>query len=188
MKRDASTLRFRRVFCWRISEISEDKIAAYHATHYRVGMIADGFTLRIGQHSPELRGLYNSTGQSCGVFITAFNPFGQAEGKAENEAAHVRLGDDLRAVSSCVIEGEGADPTGLWPAEKSYSRAWRRRRIGLRSRKTLAPGRRRVGRRRRNAEVDRFALNYWFGRALGRGDLIQIACPDIPSNKAKKGK
>jgi hypothetical protein len=120
MKRDASTLRFRRVFLLADSEISEDKIAAYHATHYRVGMIADGFTLRIGQHSRELRGLYNSTSQSCGVFITAFNPFGQADGNAESAAAHVRLGDDLRAMSSCVIEGEGADPTGLWPAEKSF--------------------------------------------------------------------
>lgn len=102
------------------SEIPQDKIAAYHATHYRVGAGANGFTLRIGQHSPELRRLYTSTSQSCGVFITAFNPFGQAQGDAENEAAHTQLGDDLRAMSSCVVEGEGSNPAGLWPAETSY--------------------------------------------------------------------
>jgi hypothetical protein len=102
------------------SEISPDKIAAYHATHYRVGTGADGFTLRIGERSPELRRLYHSGSQSCGVFITAFNPFGQIQGDAENETAHSHLGDDLGAASSYVIEGEGADAMGLWPAEKSY--------------------------------------------------------------------
>ena len=102
------------------SEISADKIAAYHAAHYRVGAGADRFTLRIGRHSPELKRLYHSNSQSCGVFITAFNPFGQAQGDAQNEAAFARLGDELRTASSCVINGEGADAAGLWPAEKSY--------------------------------------------------------------------
>jgi hypothetical protein len=102
------------------SELSADKIDAYNATHYRVRAGDDGFTLRIGRRSPELSRLYHSSSQSCGVFITAFNPFGQIQGDAENETAHSRLGDDLRAASSWVIEGEGADAKGLWPAEKSY--------------------------------------------------------------------
>jgi hypothetical protein len=56
------------------SEISEEKIAAYQATHYRVGSGPDGFVLLcIGRHSFDLQRLYLSAGQRCGVFITAFN-------------------------------------------------------------------------------------------------------------------
>ena len=102
------------------SEISADKLAVYYAAHYSVGVGAGRFTLRIGERSPELRRLYSSDSQSCGIFITAFNPFGQIQVDAENETAHSQLGDDLGAASSCVIEGEGADAMGVWPAEKSY--------------------------------------------------------------------
>ena len=120
IKRDASTLRFWRVFLLANSEILADKIAAYQATRYRVGSAAAGFTLCIGQSSHQLQKLYLSTGQCRGVFITAFNPFGRAQGDEENEAAHLRLGDDLRTTCTNVIEGDGVDPEGLWPAEKSY--------------------------------------------------------------------
>jgi hypothetical protein len=102
------------------SEISEDKIAAYQATHYRVGSGPGGFVLCIGRHSLDLQRLYLSAGRSCCVFITAFNPFGQAQSDEANEAAHARLGKYLREKSPQVIEGSGADPTGDWPAEKSY--------------------------------------------------------------------
>ncbi|MDI9849530.1 DUF3293 domain-containing protein [Rhodoblastus sp. 17X3] len=102
------------------SEIAPDKVAAYFATLYRVGTGAESFTLRIGQYSPELARLYVSSDRNCGLFITAFNPFGQAQSEAANEAAHRLLGKDLRTISACVVEGEGADLNGLWPPEKSY--------------------------------------------------------------------
>jgi hypothetical protein len=102
------------------SEISEEKIAAYQATHYRVGSGPDGFVLCIGRHSLDLQRLYLSSGQSCGVFITAFNPFGQVQGDEANEAAHALLGEHLREKAPLAVEGSGADPTGPWPAEKSY--------------------------------------------------------------------
>lgn len=102
------------------STVSKDKIAAYRATHYRVGAGADGFILRVGQHSPELARRYRSSDRNCSLFITAFNPFGQAQSEAANEAAHAQLGKDLRTISPCVVDGEGTDPMGLWPPEKSY--------------------------------------------------------------------
>jgi hypothetical protein len=67
--------------------ISPDKIDAYRTTHYRVGDGPKAFTLRIDIPSHQLRRLYESTGHACGVFITAFNPFGQQLSANENEAA-----------------------------------------------------------------------------------------------------
>ncbi len=102
------------------TEIPRDKIEAYLDTHYRVGIGLDAFVLRIGEHSPELALRYSAIGSDCALFITAFNPLGQEQGDAANEVAHVRLGELLREASDHVIEGEGADPAGKWPAERSY--------------------------------------------------------------------
>jgi hypothetical protein len=74
------------------SEISEEKIAAFQATHYRVGPGPGGFVLCIGRHSLDLHRLYLSAGQSCGVFITAFNPFGEPQSDEANETAHAQFG------------------------------------------------------------------------------------------------
>ena len=61
--------------------------------HYGVGSGPGGVVLSIGRHSLDLQRLYLSAGQSCGVFITAFNPFGQAQGDEANETAHALLGE-----------------------------------------------------------------------------------------------
>src|SRR5690349_9734543 len=100
--------------------ISANKIDSYRATHYRVGSGAEAFTLRIDIPSKPLRRLYENTGHKCGLFITAFNPFGQRQSAHANETAHACLGESLRALTPHVIEGAGADPIGAWPQEKSY--------------------------------------------------------------------
>jgi hypothetical protein len=102
------------------SEIPTDKIKAYRNTQYRVAWDGDPFTLMIDTRSEALARLYATTGQTCGVFVTAFNPFGQAQSDEANEAAHGRLGEYLHALTPHVIEGVGADPTGAWPEEKSF--------------------------------------------------------------------
>jgi Protein of unknown function (DUF3293) len=102
------------------SEIPTDKIKAYRDTQYRVACDGDPFTLMIDIRSEALSRLYVTTGQTCGVFITAFNPFGQAQSDEANEAAHGRLGEYLNVLTPYVIEGVGADPTGAWPEEKSF--------------------------------------------------------------------
>jgi hypothetical protein len=89
-------------------------------THYRVGVGRDAFTLRVDERSEELLKLYQATGRQCGVYITAFNPFGRAQSQEANEEAHRQLEEHLRAIAAEVIEGGGADPTGAWPEEKSY--------------------------------------------------------------------
>ena len=98
--------------------IAADKIAAYRATQYRIGD-PEAFTLSIGAKSDALLQLYRKTGQDCGLFITAFNPFGQAQSAEANQAAHFLLGEDLRALSRHVIEGAGY-PADDWAPELSY--------------------------------------------------------------------
>ena len=102
------------------TEIASDKIAAYRATQYRVGTGPEAFTLRVDKKSGPLQQLYDSTAQSCGLFITAFNPFGREQSVEVNAVAHFRLGDCLRALSPHVVEGAGADPVGAWPEEISF--------------------------------------------------------------------
>jgi hypothetical protein len=102
------------------SGVPPEKIEAYLETEYRFGEGIDVVTLRIDRRSEELARLYASSGAACGVFVTAYNPFGQARDIDTNEAAHMRLATDLRAMSARVTEGAGADPSGAWPEEKSF--------------------------------------------------------------------
>jgi hypothetical protein len=94
------------------SEVPADKIEAYLATEYRFGDGSDAITLRIDRRSDELARLYASSGAACGVFVTAFNPFGRVRSIADNEAAHLRLATDLEALSARVIEGGRRRPVG----------------------------------------------------------------------------
>lgn len=102
------------------SEVPPEKIAAYRKTDYRFREGRDAVTLRIDRRSDELVRLFASSGYACAVFITAFNPYGQAQGIDANEAAHARLGAELRALSACVMEGAGIDSSSAWPEERSY--------------------------------------------------------------------
>lgn len=102
------------------SEIPSEKIQAYRKTDYRFGEGRDTVTLRIDRRSDELVRLFASSGYACAVFITAFNPFGQVQGVEANQAAHARLGAELKALSECVTEGAGIDSSNAWPEERSY--------------------------------------------------------------------
>ncbi len=103
------------------SEISADLIAAYRATHYRVGQGADAlFTLRVDKYSEELSRLFTELNHQSAIFITACNPFSQKQSGEANLDAHERLRDILSGQASAVIESAGADPSEAWPEEKSF--------------------------------------------------------------------
>jgi hypothetical protein len=99
--------------------IASEKLTAYQATQYRVGTGEEAFTLRIGAFSAELRNLYAATGQTCCVFITAYNPFGQEQSAVANRRAKSLLEEALQALTSKTIAGAGADPSGAWAEEIS---------------------------------------------------------------------
>ena len=103
-----------------LTHIPPEKIAAYNATHYKVGLGQDGFILRIGEPSAGLRARYDAYAISCAVFITAFNPYGQDQCDNANDAAQALLQAALMDLTALVTEGAGADPTGAWPPEKSF--------------------------------------------------------------------
>lgn len=102
------------------SEISADLIAAYRATHYRVGQGADAFTLRVDGCSEALSRLFTASGHQSAIFITAYNPFSQTQSDEANLDAHEKLRYILSSQASPVIESVGADPSGAWPEEKSF--------------------------------------------------------------------
>ena len=103
------------------SEIPAEKIKAFSDTDYRLGQGMGLITLRIDTQAEALLRLYASAGCACGVFITAYSPWGKDQGLRANEAAHARLGEELAALApGRVIDGVGADPTGNWPEEKSF--------------------------------------------------------------------
>ena len=103
-----------------MTDIPQDKISAYLATDYIVHSDSSTFAMRIGTFSPEVQAIYESQGWTCCIFITAFNPFGREQSRAENELAHAELGIELRTISLNVSEGEGTDPTLNWHPEKSF--------------------------------------------------------------------
>jgi hypothetical protein len=122
------------------SVISGELVAAYLSTYYRVmlpvspalkGVVEAGcapagkgaFVLRVDQYSAPLSRLFTALGCRCAAFITASNPFGMPHGVEENLAACAGFRDELLR-RSCrpqqILDGEGLDPTGVWPGEKSF--------------------------------------------------------------------
>ncbi len=111
-------------------EISAKLVIAYRSTEYCVGSPADSdtssgrtFILRIDQHSQPLSRLFVALGHRCAAFITACNPFSLPQSPELNHAACARLRHALIHYTSRpeeIVEGEGRDPSGAWPGEKSF--------------------------------------------------------------------
>lgn len=112
------------------SKIDGDLIAAYRSARYRAdqqvdhqrGFAAGAIILRIDQYSEPLSQLFSASGHQCAAFITACNPFGQVQSPEINRKTCAHLFDRLHGLVSPggIIEGEGFDPSGKWPAEKSF--------------------------------------------------------------------
>lgn len=102
--------------------VPDDLIAAYRSAHYQAENGSEAITLHIDQYSESLSRLFAASGHRCAAFITACNPFGQHRSSEENLAACAHLFDRLRKVvgEDQIIEGKGRDPSGAWPAEKSF--------------------------------------------------------------------
>lgn len=96
--------------------VSPDLIAVYRATVYRVG----GIDFRIDVAAPALDALLTTHDVAQAAFITAYNPFSEPRGNAENVAANARLAADLDAAGFSRMAGEGIDPSGQWQAEASF--------------------------------------------------------------------
>lgn len=100
--------------------IPQDTVMAYHATTYRVDL-PDGqcIALRIGEANSALAALHDEHGVSGSVFVTAWNPFGDAWSEAENGEAMERLFGWLRTSNYAWLNGSGIGDDGNWPPEAS---------------------------------------------------------------------
>jgi len=96
-----------------MSAISPATITAYLETDYRI-FNEPPFALRIGINSAQLEKLYQQHKTSCGVFITACNPFSRKLDDATNAAKQAELAKELTQRSLSFIEGEGKHPSGEW--------------------------------------------------------------------------
>ena len=101
------------------SAIPAATINAYLATDYRV-MAAEPFVLNIGRASPELALRFNLERTGSAAFITAWNPCGELTSDSENHAAQQRLRAEIKALGFACLDGEGRDPSGLWPGDPSF--------------------------------------------------------------------
>jgi len=101
-----------------MSSVSDKEITAYNAAHYHV-FHEPQFVLKIGQFSRELSLLHKEAGMTCSAFITADNPLGVPGSVEQNKSAYARLIESVSNSGLSSIDGEGKDPAGEWPGEKS---------------------------------------------------------------------
>ncbi len=104
----------------KISAGFAELVEAYRSTRYRVVSSDDAVEAEamIDMPSRELDLLLARHGAGCAVFITAWNPRSEAQGRAVNEAAQRRLEHELRLRGTRFLPhvGVGADPA--WEAER----------------------------------------------------------------------
>lgn len=91
---------------------------AFEETHYIVHHLSP-FTLRIGQHSPELDALLQETGHDCATFITAWNPLSQLLSLEENQKRQQNLLNEVNERGLVRLSGIGQHPSNGWPSEES---------------------------------------------------------------------
>ena len=101
------------------SVVPPEKRDAYLATNYCLGFGPEGIVLNIGKHSASLAERFTEHGVTSGAFITAYNPEGTQQSAEANSRDHAALLAQVAALGHAFIEGEGADATGEWPAERS---------------------------------------------------------------------
>jgi hypothetical protein len=101
------------------SAIAPDLVEAYKATDFRVHT-QPPIVLKIGVASPQLAQLYSQHGTTCAAFLTAYNPYSEAVGDAENSAFQHKLSSELTSRGLAIIQGMGQDSLGQWPGEPSF--------------------------------------------------------------------
>jgi hypothetical protein len=103
-----------------MSKIDQEKIIAFQKTIYTVFTGVEKISFTIGTRSDELKNLFCSKNEKTGVFITAFNAYGQIQSDNMNKVSNENLLFDLTKLAEYVYLGQGADPTGNWPPEVSF--------------------------------------------------------------------
>jgi hypothetical protein len=97
---------------------NSELIAAYNAALYVVFGEPE-LVIRIGEPNPDLDALLEADGATSAAYVTASNPGGIAAGDGPNNIACLALSRAFADTGYSCYEGEGRDPAGVWPSERS---------------------------------------------------------------------
>jgi hypothetical protein len=100
--------------------VSIDKVFAYIDTDYRVLCPDQEIVLKIDHRSDAMAALFKAKGVDRAAFITACDPFGEAQSEEANRLAHEQLRQQLLATGLEVIEGLGGSEDAIWPPAPSF--------------------------------------------------------------------
>ncbi|WP_083452328.1 DUF3293 domain-containing protein [Candidatus Burkholderia verschuerenii] len=75
--------------------------------------------MTIGVANRAAASLIEGHAATSAVFVTAFDPFGEKLGDAENRTRQRALAERVAQLKLHALEGEGFDPKGEWQAEAS---------------------------------------------------------------------
>lgn len=103
----------------RVSDVSEELIAAYLKAEYWVTGISRPFKFMLNRDSSDLIRFLRGIGYSTAAFISGHNPYSVPHSVDFNEQAHRRLQRSLEKCAMTLVEGYGRDPDKIWPDEKS---------------------------------------------------------------------
>lgn len=92
-------------------------LQAYLKAEYRV-LATPAFSLRVGERSPELQHLYQTTPARTAAFITPYNPLGHLLSAHENLLRLQTLEARLAHLGLTSLRVKGLDPDGKWPEEE----------------------------------------------------------------------
>jgi hypothetical protein len=101
------------------SVIPSETRSAYSETNFIV-YDEQVFILRVGEYCPALSNLYKTHKIKTSLFITAYNPYGQALNESVNLKRNIDLATELEDKALKFCPAEGKHPTGDWLSEASY--------------------------------------------------------------------
>ena len=101
------------------SIIDEQSIQAYLDTNYHVNGVTP-MTLNIGAVNAGLAALHKNHSVESSAYVTACNPYSQAQDDSVNDARQAVLAGELYQHGLTYIKGVGQHPTNGWPGERSF--------------------------------------------------------------------
>ena len=101
------------------SVIAQSSIQAYLHTNYHVHG-AMPLTLNIGVANAGLAALHKTHSVESSAYVTACNPYSQAQDDSANDAQQAVLARELQQNGLTYINGIGQHPTNGWSGEQSF--------------------------------------------------------------------
>jgi hypothetical protein len=99
--------------------IAPQLVRAYREARYSINQNPTIIELRIGEVNSALVQLMRDRQVSTAAVLTAYNPYSESKGHAENAAAQQQLLQDLAKQGIATLSALGSDPSGAWESEPS---------------------------------------------------------------------